>query len=304
MVGMSARVASRVAPFAALVAVAVAACGSSSTVGKHGEQSGKKSQTVAPASMLPALFPANAADHNAGMQFAQSETAATTVAVTACLKAAGLPGPPDQLPAETPIPFPAFPDLAEVAKRGFLGFAISYKNPYNPGSHMGASERRAYKAGVRDCNKRFDRSRVGRLIFGPSPSVASLENQWYGILAQIDASAPVLAAGRRAERCAAHHGFPFEPSRSDYVAGFLLVVQGKEAPLFSEKGAQAQAQSLDHRGALALVACFHGYESLRDKLRAKRRSEFFAEDALAIRKAEERYASMLNNLSKTYGVRL
>lgn len=280
------------------VAVIVAACGgahqaqststaprtaaSSQATKRHPATSANGIATVKGTSVgveaLDAMFPRSGEDVAIGAQLGDFDQVQATKVIAACMRADALPAPPlEPRPSYDGLPGYMFgnaelPNLAVIKRTLNIGVTRLPPAPASPTVGMSSAKAAAYVAALRRCD-----SKPASLVNAVRRSQAAvLSNEWMNIIGDVIASAPVQALNRKATACVAHTRFP-----ASSVTGEITKIEGDLVPL-NIKGKTGQARATNAAGTRVFLRCFGPEVRLTVTLLTKRRSAFFAKQALAI----------------------
>jgi hypothetical protein len=273
---------------AVIVAVGAASsigCGSASRAG-----SVRPTSTLSIA-LLGELFPRTGAEWSQGQEqleaFSDSIQSRTTAT---CMKKNGFPALPLRFPAPSIYGTTTQVNLNAVRAHQSFGWFNGLPNQPDPTGHMTKAEGNAYKATLTRCASRVDTSLV-------SPAAQALAREWQGVVAQVDASAPMRAAGRKAAACSKPAGFA-----SDSIEGEYREIQGRVL-LPAQRGHIQEALQRQSEDVKVFLHCFGPLVDLQARLLAKRRIAFFSQNATAIQAAQRDAVKREQQLESAYGVK-
>jgi hypothetical protein len=277
------------------VITAVTVCGAARASASHPNHLTPPEQSVGRL-VLAQAFPENSRDAALEGRLSSFQRAVSKVAVSRCLRAAGLPGAPGQFPAG-PLNLD-FPNLSWIRRTDSTGFLISYKTPEDPASHMSTADRAKYEAALSSCEK--STLRADRLyVVENGRRILALASSWNRALNAIYASSAATRAGRSAEQCSAARGVSFHVSPGDDAAFYFDAVFSREERLLKARD-NSRARHVDRSAADLFITCFGGYEHVLDRLRASKHTQLFKANPHEIARYERSASAAVVQLERQY----
>jgi hypothetical protein len=278
------------------VVTVIGACGSQ----RFATRSTLEQEHAASRLLLAQAFPYDARTATMGERVTRFQRAVLRIAVSQCLRAARLPGPPGQFPLRGLNL--DFPDMVLLRRTDSTGFLASYRTPYNPLARMSTSERAEYTSRLGSCTSislRQDRLYEAE----QNRHISFLVSKWGQTLAAVYGSMPAIRSGQHAKQCSARYGIAFRPVSQSYAQGFFGALFAKEQRLLSQRKA-SNARKLDHFAVHVFVRCFSSYELTLNSLRTAKYAQLVRADGAGIARYAQMAAGAVVQLEQRYGVTL
>lgn len=238
---------------------------------------------------LAYLFPRTATDITVSEQLAEFQASVTDRSIANCLSTDGFPAPRASSAAFEQVGNEDFPDLSKMERTGIV--ITTVPAPSDPTKDMPTSEQAAYQASLTRCQNKASKP----FRFLDQGAARSLMLEWLNIYSATEASAAVLAANERGAACSRHTDFP-----ASTFQGEIEVIEAKLPRLGADLAKQRAVQAA---GIDALAKCFGHSIKLMDRLLTTRRTQFFAQNAQAIRAIEIETDASVSSLERRYGVK-
>ncbi len=250
------------------------------------------------AQMTDFYFPANGEQTALGFQFGSAVRALVAVADARCLASHGFHVPiPSASAAESAwnaVGFQnntQFPDLAWIAgHHEFVPLVGAVGHKVTP-PRSGAQ--RAEAAVSARCHA-GDMAPM-TVLMGP---MRLLEGQWISIVANVEASAPVLAAQRGFASCMERHGVPAADAAS--LSAFLAWETG----LQTRVSTQAATAAIERRWVAVFVPCARHLVSVQEGLQEAQRRTFLQDHYTEITAAQAQVVKAFSELERKAGTSL
>jgi hypothetical protein len=237
---------------------------------------------------LANAMPVNFRDVENAELFGAFELAVRDKEIDTCMASDGLPDPPPIMESEG-MNNADFPNLGAIKKGQFAGPGIP--NPPDPVAHMAPAQATAYRSKDARCL-----SRSAHVFDEVNSAIATLEDEWYAVLATIDHTKAVRKAIVTFSHCTTAAGFG-----SANADAYMQLVDRLTVPLII-RDENRVANIRFRRLGVVYARCFAPVETIRERLRRRELPAFTRAHDRAIQLLTTMADALVRRLERKYGI--